>query len=255
MGEVYWSDVQRIAKNEIGYKEGPNNWNKYAQDLDRISYFNYPKQNVAWCAVFTSWCIWKASDPDPKGTALAAQYQPRKDNCGAGCKYNAQYYKNKGKFFTTPQEGDVFYTKGYGHTGFVLQVNSNGTFRTIEGNHNNGVGSTTRRISDMEGFGRPWYTKEEPQPTPTPTKEGYPGEFPTRPSRGYFQRYDEGPEVVKLQKFLEWICPGCLPKYGCDGEIGSETLGAVKKAQSVLGVKVDGFYGKDTEKAAKAYKR
>ena len=73
MGEVYWSDVQRIAKNEIGYKEGPNNWNKYAQDLDRISYFNYPKQNVAWCAVFTSWCIWKASDPDPKGTALAEQ--------------------------------------------------------------------------------------------------------------------------------------------------------------------------------------
>lgn len=253
MGEVYWSDVQRIAKNEIGYKEGPNNWNKYAADLDKISYFNYPKQNVAWCAVFTSWCIWKASDPDPKGTALAAQYQPRKDNCGAGCSFNAGYYKNKGEFYSSPQAGDVFFTKGYGHTGFVLQVNSNGTFRTIEGNYQNGVGSTTRRISDMEGFGRPWYTKEEP--TPTPSKEGYPGEFPVRPSRGYFQRYDEGPEVVKLQKFLEWICPGCLPKYGCDGEIGSETLGAVKKAQAILGVKVDGFYGKDTEKAAKAYRR
>ena len=255
MGEVYWSDVKRIAQGEIGYKEGPNNWNKYAQDLDRISYFNYPKQNVAWCAVFTSWCIWKASDPDPKGTALAAQYQPKKDNCGAGVKFNAGYYKNKGKFYSTPKEGDVFFTNGYGHTGFVLKVNGDGTFKTLEGNYNNGVGSTTRRISAMEGFGRPWYTAEDEKPEPEPQGEAYTGEFPTRPARGYFQRYDKGPEVVKLQKWLEWLMPKCLSKYGCDGEIGSETLGAVQDAQAILGVKIDGYYGKDTEKAAKAYRR
>lgn len=98
-----------------------------------------------------------------------------------------------------------------------------------------------------------WFDYSEPAPTPDP--RGYQGEFPTRPSRGYFQRYDRGPEVVKLQKLLEWLVPGCLPKYGCDGDIGSETLGAVMDAQKLLGVKVDGFYGKDTEKAAKAYRR
>ena len=164
MGQVYWSDTKAIAQGEIGYHEEGNNWTKYAKDLDAISYFNGAKQNIAWCCTFTSWCIWKASDPDPKGTALAAQYQPTRDNCGCGVKYNAGYYKNKGKFFSTPEEGDVFFTKGYGHTGFVLKVNGDGTFTTIEGNHNDAVGSTTRKVSDMEGFGRPWYTSESNKP-------------------------------------------------------------------------------------------
>ena len=251
MGEVLWSDVKCIAQNEIGYTEKGNNWTKYAKDLDAIHYFNGNKQNVAWCATFTSWCIWKAADPDPKGTALAAQYQPKKDNCGCGVKFNAQYYKNKGKFYSTPKSGDVFFTDGYTHTGFVLSV-SGSTFKTIEGNHNNKVASVTRRVSDMEGFGRPWWT---PEPEPKPDPKGYQGEFPVRPARGYFQRYDKGAEVVKLQKLLLWLVPNCLPKYGADGEIGTETLNAVKAAQKLLGVKVDGFYGKDTEKAAKAYRR
>lgn len=256
MGDVKWSDVKRIAQNEIGYTEKGNNWTKYAKDLDAIHYFNGNKQNVAWCATFTSWCIWKASNPDPKGTALAAQYQPKVDNCGCGVSWNAKYYKSKGKFYLTPKAGDVFFTMGYTHTGFVLSVNKDGTFKTIEGNHGDKVASITRKISSCEGFGRPWYTAEdEPTPAPTPTGKGYPGQFPTRPARGYFQRYDKGAEVVKLQKLLEWLVPNCLPKYGCDGDIGSETLGAVKKAQKLLGVKVDGFYGKDTEKAAKAYRR
>ena len=256
MGDVYWSDVKRIANNEIGYHEEGNNWTKYARDLDAIHYFNGNKQNVAWCATFTSWCIWKASSPDPKGTALAAQYQPKSDNCGCGVKFNAQYYKNKKKFYSKPEEGDVFFTDGYGHTGFVKEVNSNGTFKTIEGNHNNKVDSCTRRVSDMEGFGRPWYTAEKPTPTPpTPTPSGYTGEFPKRPARGYFQRYDKGAEVVKLQKLLLWTLPNCLPKYGADGEIGSETLNAVKKCQAIWGTKVDGFYGANSEKAAKEYKK
>ena len=254
MGSVKWSDVKKIAQNEIGYTEKGNNWTKYAKDLDAISYFNGPKQNVAWCATFTAWCIWKASYPDPKGTALAAQYQPKRDNCGCGVPYNAQYYKNKGKFYSKPEPGDVFFTNGYKHTGFVLSVSGN-SFKTIEGNHNNKVDSCTRYVSDMEGFGRPWFDPE-PEPTPpTPDPKHYPGEWPVRPSRGYFQRYDEGPEVVKLQKLLEWTKPGCLPRYGIDGEIGSETLQAVYDCQGIWGCTQDKFYGKDSEAAAKAYKK
>ena len=71
MGEVKWSDVKKIAENEIGYTEGPNNWTKYAENLDAINYFNGPKQNIAWCATFTAWCIWKAADPDPKGISCS----------------------------------------------------------------------------------------------------------------------------------------------------------------------------------------
>ena len=164
MGEVKWSDVKRIAENEIGYEEGPNNWTKYAEDLDAINYFNGPKQNVAWCATFTSWCIWKAANPDPKGTALAAQYQPYNDNCGCGCSFNANYYRQAGEFYSEPQEGDVFFCGTPGnetHTGFVRRILGNGKFTTIEGNHNDHVDSCTREISDMVGFGRPWWTPED----------------------------------------------------------------------------------------------
>lgn len=164
MGEVKWSDCKKIAHGELGYTESGNNWTKYARDLDAINYFNGPKQNVAWCGTYVAWVIWKASDPDPKGTALAAQYQPSKDNCGCGVSFNAGYYKKKGKFFKEPKEGDVFFTKDYQHMGFVDRVNSDGSFVTNEGNHNNKVDSITRKVSDMEGFGRPWYTAEDPEP-------------------------------------------------------------------------------------------
>ena len=160
MGDVKWSDVKKTAQAELGYTEGPNNWTKYAAELDAINYFNGPKQNVAWCATFTSWCFYKSAAPDPKGTALAAQYQPSKDNCGCGVKFNADYYKKKNKFVTTPKEGDVFFLANYTHTGFVSKVNNDGTFQTIEGNHDDKVASVIRKISDMAGFGRPWYTAE-----------------------------------------------------------------------------------------------
>ena len=160
MGNVKWSDVKTVALGEVGYTEGPNNWTKYAADLDKISYFNGPKQNVAWCATFTSWCFWKAASPDPKGTALAAQYQPTKDNCGCSVSWNASYYKNNKQFYSQPKDGYVFFTKGYQHTGFVSKVNNDGTFTTIEGNHNDKVACVIRKISDMEGFGSPWYTPE-----------------------------------------------------------------------------------------------
>lgn len=160
MGDVKWSDVKRTAEAELGYTEGSDNWTKYAADLDKINYFNSPKQNVSWCGTYVAWCIWKSSNPDPKGTALAAQYQPTKDNCGCGVKFNADYYKKKNKFFSEAKPGDVFFLKNYSHMGFVLEVYSDGTFKTNEGNHDNKVANVIRKISDMAGFGRPWYTAE-----------------------------------------------------------------------------------------------
>jgi hypothetical protein len=172
MGEVKWSDVKAIAESQVGYEEGPNNWTKYAEDLDAIHYFNSDKQNVPWCATYTSWCFYKAADPDPKGTALAAQYQPKNDNCGCGVPWNARYYKDAGEFYSEPREGDVFFTKGYNHTGFVKKILDSQTFLSNEGNHNNKVDEVVRNISDMEGFGRPWWTPED-YPTPKPGKNIY----------------------------------------------------------------------------------
>ena len=262
MGSIYAEDVVKIALSQVGYKEGPReNENKYAKELDAVNYFVGcgHKNFLPWCCVFANWCVFKASDSSSasgkKWDAINFQYQSSSCNTSAVVKYYKGFFKKKGKLYgSNPQPGDiVFY--GDSHCGVVIS-SSGSSMTVVEGNASNKVMKKIRPISDGV-FGRPSYDKK-PSPTPpspTPEKKPYPGEWPTRPSRGYFQRYDKGPEVVKLQKFLEWICPNCLPKYGCDGEIGTETLNAVKSAQKILGVTVDGFYGKDTEAAAKKYKK
>lgn len=270
MGSCYIDKVISIAKSQLGYEESGSNWTKFARDLDAVKYFNSNKQNVAWCGTFCYWVILKAcipedrSDSEKKWDALYFTYQPSKDNCACACRYGAQYFRNNKAFYSSPKVGDIAFYGDKGseyHQGIVEQIINSTQFYAIEGNSNNKVRRVKRNISECSGFGRPRYdgVSPEPAPTPTPTptpkEEGYPGDFPVRPSRGYFQRGDTGNEVKKLQKLLEWTLPGCLPKYGVDGDIGSETLGAVKKCQAIWGTKVDGFYGANSEKAAKAYKK
>ena len=257
MGSIYADDVVKIALSQVGYEEGKNNWNKYAKELDAVDYFVGcgKKQNLPWCCVFANWCVFSASDSSSasgkKWDAINFQYESSSCNTSAVVKYYKGFFKKKNKLFTSPKPGDiVFY--GDEHCGVVISSSGN-KMTVVEGNASNKVMKKVRPISDGV-FGRPNYDTK-PTPTPTPDPKGYQGEFPVRPARGYFQRYDKGAEVVKLQKLLLWLVPNCLPKYGADGEIGTETLNAVKSAQKLLGVKVDGFYGKDTEKAAKAYKR
>lgn len=253
MGSIYAEDVIKIALGEVGYEEGKNNWNKYARDLDAVDYFVGcgKKQNLPWCCVFTNWCLWKASDAGSasgrKWDAINFQYESSTCNTSAVVSYYKGFFKRKGKIYATPKPGDIaFY--GDSHVGLVIST-SGSSMVVVEGNTSNKVMKKTRPISDSGCFGRPSYDKK---PTPTPGKH-YDGEWPTRPARGYFQRYDTGSEVVKLQKWIQWMIPDALPKYGCDGDIGSETLGAVKDCQKMLGVTVDGFYGKDTEAAAKNF--
>lgn len=277
MGSCYPSKVIEIALQEVGYTEGPNNWTKYARDLDAIKYFNSSKQNVAWCGTFNYWSILKAcvpedrSDSEKKWDALYFTYQPSSDNCACACRYGAQYFCDHGAFYSSPKVGDIaFYGKrgSETHQGIVYQVLGNGKFKAIEGNHNNEVAIVTRSVSECSGFGRPRYDDEpspSPEPTPTPPEptptppepsgESYPGPWPEIPSRGYFQKGDTGSEVEKLQNFLIWMDADCLSTYGADGIIGYETLTAVKLVQGMLGVKVDGFYGPKTEAAAKEYKK
>ena len=57
-----------------------------------------------------------------------------------------------------------------------------------------------------------------------------------------------GEDVQQLQETL--ISLGySLPKYGADGEFGSETEAALRKLQTALGVDADGIYGEKTHKA------
>ena len=257
MGSIYAEDVIKIALNEVGYEEGKNNWNKYARDLDAVDYFVGcgKKQNLPWCCVFTNWCLWKASDAGSasgrKWDAINFQYESSSCNTSAVVSYYKGFFKRKGKIYSSPKPGDIaFY--GDSHVGLVISV-SGSSMVVVEGNAGNAVKKKTRPISDSGCFGRPSYDKKPTPPTPTPGKH-YDGEWPVRPSRGYFQRYDKGPEVVKLQKLLDWTIPGCLDNCGkFDGIIGSGTLQAVYDCQGIWGCKQDKFYGKDSEKAAKEY--
>ena len=82
--------------------------------------------------------------------------------------------------------------------------------------------------------------KPTPSPDPTPSKS-----HPT------LKKGSKGASVKEMQQLL--IKKGYkLPKYGADGDFGTETLNAVKQFQKDKGLKVDGIVGSQTWKALEA---
>lgn len=162
--------VLAIAESEVGYLEkasntmlddkqanaGVANFTKYARDL-------FPSlQGQPWCDMFCDWVFYKAFGDKAKEIL-----------CGGYNAYtpsSAQYYKNKGRWYTTPQVGDQIFFKNSQricHTGIVYKVDSTHVF-TIEGNTS--AGSTvipnggavckksyTLNNSSIAGYGRPMY--------------------------------------------------------------------------------------------------
>lgn len=188
-----------VALSEVGYLEkatkaqlddktanaGSGNYTKYSRDLATYPYFNGSKQGAAWCAVFVAWCFVQAYGKD---AALKLLCQPTKaaDNCGAGCKYMRNYFKNKGQLHTSPQPGDAifFYSKDKSqiqHTGLVYKVDSSKVY-TVEGNTSgasgviaNGGGVCTKSYSlsydRLAGFGRPDFGTQTVTSTSPSTSE------------------------------------------------------------------------------------
>lgn len=162
-----------IAVSQIGYREkltcanldsntanaGSGNHTKYARDLHNAGYYGgADKCGYAWCDVFVDWCFYKLC-----GNAAEAQKMICQTGAaGAACQYSMNYYKNAGRFYTTPVAGDqVFFGNGtsVNHTGIVESVNGN-TITTIEGNTSDMVARRTYSLSDsyIKGFGRPYYS-------------------------------------------------------------------------------------------------
>lgn len=174
--------VVATAEAQIGYLEkktnsqlddmtanaGAGNFNKYARDLDAIgTIFNGRKNGFDWCAVFVTWCYVKNFGAEMAQKLLC---QPPR-SLAAGVRYAANYFKQKGRFYTTgPQPGDqIFYygsdTSIWQHTGLVEKV-VNGRVYTIEGNTSrasgvipNGGGVARKNYplnySRIAGYGRP----------------------------------------------------------------------------------------------------
>ncbi|MGM9647250.1 MAG: peptidoglycan-binding protein [Eubacteriales bacterium] len=266
--KCYSYAVIQIALAEVGYIEkksnsnldsntdnaGDKNYTKYARDLAKIDgFYNGNKNGYAWCDVFVDWCFVQAF-----GVNDAKRLLCQTGLLGAACKYSYNYYKSKGRAFTDPLVGDqIFFNDGSGninHTGLVYDVDGKYVY-TVEGNTSSASGVVANGgcvekkkyklgYQYIAGYGRPAYDGEKSYPKIT---------------------------VLEFQQAA--IKDGYkFPKYGADGEWGSECESVAKKAivkkrffytnknltklvQRVVGVTVDGLCGNGTKSAIIAYQK
>lgn len=139
-----------LARAQVGYHEGVNNQNKYADDPRITSLYGWNVQNQPWCCTFVNWCFLNAF-----GT-IGGQMTY---GGSAACAAQANLYKNNGAFTQSPLVGDqIFFYSGGGinHTGIVVEVNG-GAIRTVEGNYSDKVSLCTYTAGNsvIAGYGRP----------------------------------------------------------------------------------------------------
>jgi len=132
------SDIIAVAKTQLGYTEGSNNYTKYG--------VWYGQPNSAWCGMFVAWCANQAGVP----TSILRKYaRANPTGYGLSAKDGRSY---------RPQAGDLFFTRSYSHVGLVYYVDGD-YFYTLEGNAgagSNKVVSQRKKISDHI-FGSPNY--------------------------------------------------------------------------------------------------
>ncbi|MFJ9900240.1 LysM peptidoglycan-binding domain-containing protein [Streptomyces sp. NPDC091280] len=145
------AELIRIAKAEVGYKEGFSNghWNnreKYAGQVPGLAWVD--AGGYAWCAVFVSWAALKSGNTD---------LFPRT----ASCANALDWFRSKGRFSEYPAIGAqvLFGPNGSTHTGIVYAYDSAYIY-TVEGNTNltgspegDGVYLRKRARRDANTFG------------------------------------------------------------------------------------------------------
>lgn len=216
------SKLIEIAKAEVGYLEketnknldsktgnaGDENYTKYARDLRKAGYYNGNKNGYAWCDVFVDWCFYMLCGKDAKkAEAMICQT----GDYGAGCKYSAQYYKNKGRLYKDPKPGDqiFFWNKkktAIAHTGIVVAVDKT-YVHTVEGNTSSASGVVANggaveekkyklTNSRIYRYGRPKY---DPEPAEVPEVEEAPKAEETPKVEEVAPAFKKG-DIVKVKK-------------------------------------------------------
>lgn len=248
IGCYYWFGTFGQVSSQKLYEAKKAQYPEYYKASDFAKQIAVPKQ-VFDCAGLIKAYLWTDSIDD-----TTPKYNAKQDYGATAFYANCNPRGTIGTFDHVP--GRLVF-KGQGtkmsHVGVYI---GNNMIVEAKG-HKYGVILSTIN-SDWTNWGQCNLIQEdstpEPQPEPTPAT-GYTGEFPKLPSRGYFKKGDKGIEVRKLQNLLLWISPGCLPRFGVDGDYGNETYNAVKVCQNILRVKVDGLWGKASQAAAKAYRK
>ena len=238
-------------EQQVGYREGNNNQNKYADTPGLSEMYGWYPQNQLWCDVF-----YDAGMIDCFGLRPACEmtYQPM----GAGsalCKQSAQYYKDHGAWFQTPELGDqiFFYSSGdINHTGGVVGV-AGGFVTTVEGNSSDMVAKRIYSVGDgkIAGYGRPNWSfatdinvghNDAPSDTvqnPQKDARSFNLRFP------YLQRGSIGAAVIGVQFQLMGQGYSVGPD-GADGDFGGNTEEAVKEFQLNVHLTADGIVGPET---------
>lgn len=240
------------AMDQLGYREGPNNWNKYAAAPEMTQLLGWNAQNQPWCNVFVNACFVACFGLE---IGAAMLYQP----IGGGsalCRASADFFKaacawiERGR---TPEPGDVifFYRSGdINHMGIVSRA-AGGSVVTVEGNSSDSVAERCYSVSDtsIAGYGRPQWalaaeensTAEDPEPVepPEPVKRTYMLRLP------YLSEGSKGIEVAAAQGLL-MLSGYDLGRWGVDGDYGTDTAKAVREFQTVHKLTPDGIVGPDT---------
>ena len=245
--------VLNLARAEIGYHEVGGNWNKYADYLDPLGITWGNKQGYAWCGEFVL-CMFVQAFGIEKGLQVLCSGKPSGiPLCSAG----AAYFKDAGRWYNTPQRGDVIffnYSGGINHTGIVESV-SGGLAHTIEGNTSDMVARRTYStgMTAIAGYGRPrWDAVADEQEKPTdetPTGKTQPT-TPTAPKTKVsglpmLKRGDRG-EVVRAAQFLLNGRKCSCGIWGADADFGAATEAAVLAYQRRNNLEADGIIGQDT---------
>lgn len=144
-----------FAQGQVGYQEGANNYNKYAEDSNLTKLYGWNVQNQPWCDVFVDEAFIQCFGYED-AKALTYQF----DGCsGAACRFSANYYQNHGAYYQYPEVGDqifFIYDGAINHTGIVVSIDGNQVI-TVEGNSSDSVrrNSYAKTNPIIAGYGRP----------------------------------------------------------------------------------------------------
>lgn len=229
------------CKSQVGYHEGYDGTNKYADGQWDTKLYGFSALQVPWCDVFVD-AAYISVFGFEDATAMTYQ-QPAGF---AACSLSADAYRRNGAFYQTPEVGDqifFFYGGAINHTGIVIDVQGD-TVICVEGNYSDGVARTQYKRDNqiIAGYGRPnWAVVAEPETVGTPIvfEEEIEPQFdiihPDHRRAFMHLQYGDGvgcplPQVKAWQNLL--LCWGIdLGEAGADGEYGLKTETATKKWQ------------------------
>ena len=235
-----------LARAEVGYHEGGNNYTKYADDPNIAKLYGWVPQNQPWCGTFVNWCFMQAFGYD-LGSKLTF-------GGSALCRTAADNYKAHNSFTKFPEVGDqAFYYSGgaINHTGIVVEVEGT-VFTAVEGNYSDKVSLVTHNIGkgDVAGFGKPcWEVVTQGQnielKPPAENVSSKKDDFLDLKSHdwkpGTLKYGAKGTDVYALQSLL--IARKFYTnndRKEIDGDFGAKTQAAVNSAKQFYGMMANG---------------